>query len=200
MEPQMIEQMRQTYDLHAQEREGRAAEDWKATERDHFLDLLRQESCRRLLEIGSGPGRDGLFFKENGLEVTCTDLSPEMVRLCLAKGLTAHVMDFWHLDFPDGTFDAVYALNCLLHVPKADLPGVLGSIRRLLRPGGLFFMGVYGGYAFEGVWDLDHYERSAFSPSSRMKRSGLWSGRSSTKCISKQCRCRVMRRRCTSSR
>lgn len=53
-------------------------------------------------------------------------------------------MDFMRLDFPPATFDAVYALNCLLHVPDADLPAVLSSVYRLIRPGGLFFMGVYG--------------------------------------------------------
>jgi SAM-dependent methyltransferase len=48
-------------------------------------------------------------------------------------------MDFLHLDFPAGSFDAVYALNCLLHVPNADLPEVLAAIRAVLRPGQLHF-------------------------------------------------------------
>ncbi|MED5018470.1 class I SAM-dependent methyltransferase [Paenibacillus chibensis] len=30
-------------------------------------------------------------------------------------------MDFYDLDFADCTFDAVYVMNCLLHVPKAQL-------------------------------------------------------------------------------
>jgi SAM-dependent methyltransferase len=53
-------------------------------------------------------------------------------------------MDFLNLDFPAGSFDAVFAMNCLLHVPNHDLPGVLAGIRAVLRPGGLFFVGVYG--------------------------------------------------------
>ncbi|MCB0143385.1 MAG: class I SAM-dependent methyltransferase, partial [Caldilineaceae bacterium] len=78
------------------------------------------------------------------------------------KGLAAHVMDFLHLDFPDASFDAVFALNCLLHVPKADLPAVLAEIRRLLRPGGLFYMGVYGGNNFEGIRTNDDHEPKRF--------------------------------------
>jgi len=35
-------------------------------------------------------------------------------------------------------------MNCLLHVPNHDLPAVLAAIRTVLRPGGLFFVGVYG--------------------------------------------------------
>lgn len=150
--------MRDSYDRAAEEREGYDIAAWKVEERGHFLGLLRQENCHRLLEIGAGTGKDSLFFQRNGLDVVCTDLSPEMVRLCRAKGLAAHEMDFLHLDFPAGSFDAVYALNCLLHVPKKDLPDVLRLIRDLLRPGGVFFMGVYGGLDFEGVWDQDDYQ------------------------------------------
>ena len=67
-----------------------------------------------------------------------------MVERCRAKGIEAHVMDFLHLDFPAGSFDAVFAMNCLLHVPNQDLPAVLAAVRSI-RPGGLFFVGVYGG-------------------------------------------------------
>src|SRR5690606_27119632 len=100
--------------------------------------------------------------RDQGLDVTCTDLSPEMVALCRAKGLHAHVMDFLHLDFPPASFDAVFALNCLLHVPGADLDRVLTEIHRMLRPSGLFFYGVYGGWSFEGVWPDDQHDPKRF--------------------------------------
>ncbi len=64
-----------------------------------------------------------------------------MVELCRAKGLTAHVMDFMSLDFPAESFDAVYALNCLLHVPKKDLGGVLATVQRLLNAGWFILFG-----------------------------------------------------------
>ncbi len=99
--------------------------------------------------------RAGKFFQDNDLDVVCTDLSPEMVALCRAKGLTAYTMDFLSLDFPAQSFDGVYALNCLLHVPKGDLKTVLEAIQRLLKPGGLFFFGVYGGNDFEGISPQD---------------------------------------------
>jgi SAM-dependent methyltransferase len=85
-----------------------------------------------------------------------------MVALCQQKGLRALVRDILSLDFPPASFDAVYALNCLLHVPKASLPAVLETIQQLLRPGGLFFLGVYGGQDSEGVWEGDHYEPKRF--------------------------------------
>jgi SAM-dependent methyltransferase len=150
------------YNRYAEQRDKREIEDWKAMERGGFLALLKREHKESLLEIGAGPGQDSKFFQENGLEVTCIDLSPEMVKLCQQKGLNAYVMDMVELNFPDNSFDAVYALNSLLHLSKKELPGVLGNIRRVLKADGLFFLGVYGGFDFEGIWEKDAYEPKRF--------------------------------------
>ena len=117
---------------------------------------------RTLLELGAGPGKDGEFFRGHGLDVVCTDLSPEMIELCESKGLAARVMDLSDLDFPSDAFDAVYALNCLLHLPGRELPAALRGIRTVLKPGGLFYLGVYGGKDHEGVWAGDPYEPKRF--------------------------------------
>lgn len=154
--------LRDTYNQHAKEREQSVIEPWKEQERAGFLAALMEEGCKSLLEIGAGTGRDSLFFAQNGLEVFATDMSDEMVGLCLDKGLRANQMDFYNLEFANGEFDAVYALNCLLHVPKADLSDVLTEIQRVLKPGGLFFCGVYGGQDSEGVWEHDIYEPKRF--------------------------------------
>ncbi len=159
---EVLPTLRAYYDNTAAERDEVEVTPWKAKERDVFLELLGERQAHTLLELGSGPGRDGTFFRDHGLRVTCTDLSPAMVARCRARGLEAHVMDFLHLDFPGRTFDAVYALNSLLHVPKADLPAVLDRVRALMNPGGLFYLGVYGGNDFEGVWPDDRHEPKRF--------------------------------------
>lgn len=117
--------LRKAYDRQANQRDAGFIQEWKEQERANFLYLLQKEDKHTLLEIGSGPGRDGRFFQENGIEVVCIDLSPEMIRLCRQKGLTAYVMDMADLTFPANSFDAVYALNSLLHLTKAELPTVL---------------------------------------------------------------------------
>lgn len=155
---QVIDTLRAAYSSEsAQQRENTEKEDWKLVERQRFLALLQQEGKMNLLEIGAGTGKDSLFFQENGLRVVCTDLSPAMVALCRAKGLEACEMDFLHLDFVPASFDAIYALNCLLHVPGAALPAVLEKIRDLLRSSGLFFLGVYGGFEKEGLNEQDYH-------------------------------------------
>jgi len=162
MYQQVIAQLREAYNGSAAQRERDDKADWKVVERQHFLDLLQKEGKRSLLEIGAGTGQDSKFFQERGFEVICTDLSPEMVKYCREKGLTAYVMDFLHLDFPANSFAAIYSLNCLLHVPSQDLPAVLSKIRELLQPGGLFYLGVYGGKEHEGTWDDDQHDPKRF--------------------------------------
>lgn len=158
----VIAGLRDAYDRHAEERDAAGTEPWKHDERRRFLQLLREADAATLVEVGAGTGKDGLFFQEHGLDVTCTDLSPAMVALCRQKGLRAMVGDVLHLGLPPASFDAAYALNCLLHVPKRDLPSAFEEVRRLLRPRGLFYLGVYGGVAFEGIWDDDRYEPKRF--------------------------------------
>jgi SAM-dependent methyltransferase len=141
---QVRDNLRRAYDGAADRRDRKVKEPWKLAERAAFLRRLQQTSCTRMLEIGAGTGQDSEFFASHGLDVVATDLSAAMVVRCRDKGLDARVMDFSHLEFPAESFDAVHAMNCLLHVPNAELPAVLVSIARVLRPGGLFFLGVYG--------------------------------------------------------
>jgi SAM-dependent methyltransferase len=151
-----------SYNKQAEQRNKSEMEDWKVAERAEFLALLQSEQKQSLLEVGAGHGRDSKFFQENGFQVTCIDLSPEMVKLCRQKGLNAHIMDMLALDFPDASFDAVYSLNSLLHLPKIELPIVLQNIRRILKTNGLFFLGMYGGFDFEGIWEKDSYDPKRF--------------------------------------
>lgn len=158
----VIKRLRESYNTSAEEREQREIAPWKIEQRAHFLSLLQQEGKTKLLEIGAGTGKDSKFFQDHGLSVIATDLSPEMVSHCRQKGLEAYQMDFLHLDFPAASFDAVYALNCLLHVPHADLSHILQMIHDLMQPGGLFYLGLYGGIDREGIESNDHQEPKRF--------------------------------------
>ncbi|MFI5916865.1 methyltransferase domain-containing protein [Dactylosporangium sp. NPDC051541] len=152
----VLNALRQAYDARAAYRDGLAKEPWKLTERAAFRHRLAPGA--RLLEIGAGTGHDSAYFQQEGVAVVAVDASPVMVEHCRAKGIQAHVGDFLHLEVPAGSFDAVFAMNCLLHVPNDDLPTVLAAIRTVLRPGGLFFVGVYGGDEnLEGTVDDDRY-------------------------------------------
>lgn len=158
MDSNLRRDLQRAYDTRAAEREGRTLADWKQAQRADFLSRLRFEGRRRLLEIGAGPGHDSAYFLDQGLLVTSIDLSAEMARRCALKGLNAAVMDSAALAFRPGVFAAAYSMNCLLHLPKRELPAALAGIARVLEPGALFYLGVYGGIEREGTWAEDVYE------------------------------------------
>jgi SAM-dependent methyltransferase len=71
-------------------------------------------------------------------------------------------MFFLNLSFSDRVFEAVFAMNCLLHLPRPRLKEGLRGIRELLAPGGIFYWGQYGGVDREGVRADDHYRPKRF--------------------------------------
>jgi SAM-dependent methyltransferase len=152
----------EAYNQQAEQRNKSDIEDWKAAERAYFLSLLQQENKRALLEIGAGQGRDSLFFQMQGLKVTSMDMSSAMTRLCQKKGISVCIMDMASLGFEGNSFHAVYALNSFLHLPKSEFPVALEHVCNVLRPAGLFYLGLYGGYDFEGIWDQDSYTPKRF--------------------------------------
>lgn len=155
-----LDHLRTAYDRGAAARDRRTKQDWKLVERAAFADRIGPGA--QLLELGAGTGQDSQYFRDRGNSVVAIDLSQQMVAHCREKGIDARVMDFRNLEFPESSFDAVYALNCLLHVPNSELPAVLAGIHRVLRDGGLFFLGVFGGNGHEGTLPDDDHEPARF--------------------------------------
>lgn len=105
---------------------------------DRFLGLVEG---KRILDLGCGVGRDVAVFQGRGYAVTGIDAVPELLAIARQRLPDADLRegDFRKLDFPDGTFDGVWAAASLLHMPKAELPATLAEIRRVLKPGGILF-------------------------------------------------------------
>lgn len=93
----------------------------------------------RVLEIGSGGGRDARLMEELGLRVRRTDVTPGFVALLREQGHDADLLDplVDDLSSPEGAYDAVWANASLLHVDRADLPTVLARLAEVTRDGGL---------------------------------------------------------------
>jgi SAM-dependent methyltransferase len=93
-----------------------------------------------LLDLGCGAGENSVYFGKKGARCVATDYSPGMVEVALKladangvtiEGCTANAMA---LDFPDNTFDLVYASNLLHHIPDPKI--ALKEMHRVLKPGG----------------------------------------------------------------
>lgn len=93
----------------------------------------------RVLEIGSGSGRDALEMEELGLRVRRTDVTPTFVERLRDQGHTADLLDPLTDDLvdPAGPYDGVWANASLLHVDRDDLPVLLGRLASTVRVGGV---------------------------------------------------------------
>ncbi|MBI2508356.1 class I SAM-dependent methyltransferase [Candidatus Woesearchaeota archaeon] len=118
-----------------------------------FLDSL---NGKKILDLGSGPGRDSLFFKESCFNPVCLDISKEMIKLCRKKSLAAVVGDLENLCFKDNSFNGVWAYTSLLHSPKEKFNYNLSQVIRSLKSGGVFYLGMKEGN-FEGFLESDKY-------------------------------------------
>ena len=151
-----------SYEKYAHERASHSPDEFKVQERSEFLKFLEAEERETLLEIGCGPGWDAQFFQSQGLRVLAVDNTPTMVNLTAEKGIAAQVLDCYDLDQINESFDAVYTMNCLLHIPKQDFDLILHLISRRLNDNGLMYLGIWGDQNFEGIWEQDGYEPKRF--------------------------------------
>ena len=151
-----------SYEKYAHERASNSPDEFKVQERSEFLKFLKTEERETLLEIGCGPGQDAQFFQSQGFRVLAVDNTPTMVRLTAEKGVPAQVLDCYDLNEIDERFDAVYTMNCLLHIPKRDFDRVLRLISGRLNENGLMYLGIWGDEDFEGIWERDIYEPKRF--------------------------------------
>lgn len=117
--------------------EAAAIPEWVATEIDAFVTELGGSG--RVLEIGSGGGRDALELEKRGMSVRRTDISKGFVELLRESGFEADLLDPLTEDLDDpqhpGTpYDGACA--CLIHVAREDFGTVLRRLAEATRTGG----------------------------------------------------------------
>ncbi|MDP2705872.1 MAG: class I SAM-dependent methyltransferase [bacterium] len=133
-----------TYDQTAKQYDDETVDFWNKFPKT-FLDKFASLAKEKVLNIGSGPGRDGLLLKERGLTVVCLDASEAMISLSRERGLESVLGDFNQLPFEDSSFDSVWAYTSLLHVPKEEASKSIVEIKRVLRSGGILGLGLIEG-------------------------------------------------------
>ncbi|NIK57813.1 class I SAM-dependent methyltransferase [Kribbella shirazensis] len=96
-----------------------------------LIDLLaeRLEPGGRVLELGSGTGKDALELEHRGYVVRRTDATQAFVEMMRSDGYAADRVNALTDDF-GGPYDAVYASAVFLHFDRAQLDGVLRKAAR----------------------------------------------------------------------
>lgn len=102
----------------------------------------------RALEFGCAYGATAVMLARLGWEVTGIDIDERRVALSKLNaaryGVQAEflsVLDSHHLPFPDASFSLISANSVLEYVTADKLGGVCAEIDRVLRPGGILFIG-----------------------------------------------------------
>jgi len=116
-----------------------------AAELQVLEDALPVDPAWRVLDVGTGPGRFGLWFASKGCPVIGVDLNPEMQErareIARRRGLESRfevrqgrAEDL--REFAPASFDAVLCMELFDHLP--DLSAALAAMRRVLRDDGRF--------------------------------------------------------------
>lgn len=93
----------------------------------------------RVLDLGSGSGRDSKYFAKKGYDVTAVDPSEEMCASTQkVAGIVPILMRAEDLNFRE-EFDAIWACASLLHVSNADMGNVLKHCVQALKSGGYMY-------------------------------------------------------------
>lgn len=137
-----------------------------------------------VLEVGCGPA---VLWAKNldrlpaGVRFVLTDFSPGMVEAA-RRALGEHpafdfrVADIQDLPFDAARFDAVIASFMLYHVP--DIDRGLREVRRVLKPGGVFYAATVGRRHLADITDLVRRfdPRTRYSTGSLAGRFGVENG------------------------
>lgn len=144
---------------------NRHAESFWTGTRDHdvsqnrqaLLQNLRGAGPFRILDFGCGPGRDLKIFRDLGHETIGLEGAERFVELARGySGCEVWQQDFLKLALPAEYFDGIFANASLFHVPRQELPRVLGELFAALKPQGVLFSSNPRGENQEG-WSGERY-------------------------------------------
>ncbi len=104
---------------------------------------MQKENLKKILDIGSGNGRDSLYFAGKGLNVTAVDISESAISMLKKenkKNIKCFCRDVGNIEFPDNSFDVVYGHLILHYFTDKELKIIMSKIYRMLKSSGYLFV------------------------------------------------------------
>lgn len=100
----------------------------------------------RVLDLGCGPGRDARRLTQVGYRVVGLDYVSRFVKIAMTRSSARFIAaDIRAVPFVRASFDAIWAVASLLHVPKTNIPAVLSALRFVVRPHGVLLASIKAG-------------------------------------------------------
>ena len=128
------------YDRNAKIYDARHGEEISPHIAQTVLKIAGLSAGQTQLDLASGTGRGCLAFARQGMDVTATDVSADMLSKLMEKAsglsVSTQVVSASALPYTDYHFDAVSVSRALYLI--ADWRGVLAEAARVLKPGGVF--------------------------------------------------------------
>ena len=101
----------------------------------------------KVLEIGSGAGKDAAALIALGYDYTGTDASEGLLQVAIKRNPGARFvhMAVNNLNLPGEEFDGFWTAATLLHIPKDKIDNALIKIKSVLKPEAVGFISVKAG-------------------------------------------------------
>ena len=144
-----------------------------------FLPLLREYA--RILDVGSGSGRDACYFQKKGYQVTALEPSKNLCRE-IRKVFSGEIVcsDIQSYQ-PDQRYDGIWACASFLHLQEKEVLSFFEKINLYLNEKGIVYLsgknGITIGKAADGRYFLEFTEQlvgKILAVNDRMKLEELW--------------------------
>ncbi len=122
----------------------------------------------RVLELGSGPGRNALYLAERGSQVDAIDLAQSSIDWANERANERQLNvrfrqgNLFELSIEDGAYDFVYDSGCFHHIAPHRRHDYIRVVTDALRPGGCFALTCFvegGQYGGSDMTDWDVYRQ-----------------------------------------
>ena len=114
---------------------------------EQHVTLLQPTAEDVVLDAGTGTGNLAVLLLKTGARVVAFDFFEEALEISRRKApeATFHLGDLTgRLDFEDDTFDKIVCCNVIYTLAPADQDNAVGELFRVLKPGGLAAITVFG--------------------------------------------------------
>lgn len=126
-----------------------------------FFPLLREQA--RILDVGSGSGRDACYFQKKGYQVTALEPSKNLCRE-IRKVFSGEIVCSDIQNYrPDQRFDGIWACASFLHLQEREVLSFFEKINLYLNDNGIVYLsgknGIATGEAADGRYFLEFTEQ-----------------------------------------